>query len=378
MKELIKEFIDVAANPYKSVAELKEKKKQKVLGCFPMDIPEELINAAGILPVVLWESNELITIGHSRIMPFNCGLTRSVVDDAMKGKLDFLDGMLFCDTCLQARNLPFIIERNSKQRYLEYFYLPPILRSPAARDYLLNNLRKLKMSLEEFGGQRISDDLLNDSIEKSNRNRFLLRRLYELRQSKPGILRAAEVKAVVQAGLLMAKEDHNALLEKLIAKIEAAPAPKSSKIRAILAGYLCFAPRTDMLDLIEDCGIDIVDDYIYVGSRYFTNEIEVNGNPLAAMAKRFLSPVPPCPTKVDWESDWIDYIVEVYKRSKAQGVVTLVAKFCPPLINYYSEIRRKLASAGIPEVLLEIEHEIVSLEQSKTRVKAFVETIGGV
>lgn len=378
MKEIIKKFLDVATDPYKSVSELKEKKKQKVLGCFPMDIPEELINAAGLLPVVLWESNELITIGHSRIMPFNCGLARSVVDDAMKGKLAFLDGMLFCDTCLQARNLPFIIERNSKLNYIEFFYLPPLLKSQVAKAYLLNNLRKLKMSLEEFSGQKITDDALSRSIETSNRNRALLRRVYELRQSKPGILRASEVKAIIQSGFLMAKDDHNALLEQLVPKLEAAPAPKTTGIRVALAGYLCFAPRTDMLNLIEDSGTTVVDDFVYVGSRYFANDVNPNGNPLEAIAKRFLNPVPPCPTKVDWESDWIDYIIEVYQRSKAQGVVTLIAKFCPPLINYYSEIRKKLASASIPEVLLEIEHELVSLEQAKTRLKAFVETIGGV
>ena len=81
-----------------------------------MHLPEELVHAAGMLPVMMWRSNELITLGHSRILPFNCGLSRSVVDDALKGKLDFMDGMVFYDTCLQPTGLPLIISSPSTFR----------------------------------------------------------------------------------------------------------------------------------------------------------------------------------------------------------------------------------------------------------------------
>jgi len=377
MEKVLERCLEIASDPYKAVEAWKEEHGKKVIGCFPMDIPEELVHAADMLPVIMWESNEPITLGHARIMPFNCALTRSIVDDAMKGRLRFLDGMIFCDTCLEARGLPFIIERNAPPPFLEIFYFPPLLKSPTAEEFLVQNIEKLKRKLEEFAGRSISGEDLSRSIEIYNRNRALLRELYELRRRKPGILSAREMQAVLRAGMLLPKEEHNRLLEELLRELSSREPAPDGKVRVVLAGYLCYAPRTDVLDLLEQLGAVVVDDTLYVGFRSIAADTPAGEDPLRALARRLASPVPPCPTKVDLERDWIEYIVETARRSGAQGVVTLIAKFCPPLINYYSEVRRKMVEAGIPEVMLELEHELISLEQIRTRLQAFMETVRG-
>ena len=75
MEKVLSKFEEVTSDPYSYVAELRERKNKKVIGCFPMHIPEELVHAADIIPVVIWRGNELITWNHSHMPPYATGRT---------------------------------------------------------------------------------------------------------------------------------------------------------------------------------------------------------------------------------------------------------------------------------------------------------------
>ncbi len=376
MEETMKNFLNAVADPYASVEQMKERRQRKVVGCFPMHLPEELVHAAGVDPVAFWRSNEPVTLGHAHVYSFNCGITRSVVDDVAKGKLPFMDGMIFYDICLQGRELPFVIGKIAPPPFLEVTYLPGPLNAPVYKTFVADNFKNLKASLEKFNGVAISDETLNQSIGLYNRNRTLLRELYALRREKPGLITAKEIAAVVQSSMIMPKDEHNQLLEKLLDELKGREPAPGSKPRVVLVGCMCQAPRQDLLDLIEEAGAVVVDDDLYVGSRYFYHDVDTNGDPIEALAQRFMHRTPPCPTKVDWETDWSEYVIDIVRRENAQGVITLLVKFCPPHLCYYPDVKRKLAQADIHEVMLEVEHEIVSLEPIRTRLAAFIEEMG--
>ncbi|MBI4304630.1 MAG: 2-hydroxyacyl-CoA dehydratase [Chloroflexi bacterium] len=377
MNDIIGTFAGVTANPYQTLADWKQRTGKKIIACFPMHVPEELIHAAGMLPVVMWESNELITVAHGHVSPFNCGLVRSIVDDAVRGKLSFLDGTVLYDTCLQARSMPFLVGQLLQPAYTEILYLSPVLTSSVTKSFLMENLERFKTSLEKFSGQEITSARLRESIEIYNENRRLLRQLYELRRKNPGLLRAKEVLAIVRSSMLMPKEEHSELLQKLLPQLENARPVSDRRIKVVLVGNLCQAPATDILDAVEEAGGVVVDDDLFTGYRYFANDCDVSDNLIESLVERFRKRVPPCPTKVDWETEWADYVMNVVKRSGARGVVTLLVKYCPPHMTYYPDVKRRLAAAGVPELMLETEHEVVSLAQIKTRLRAFIETLGG-
>ena len=87
--------------------------------------------------------------------------------------------------------------------------------------------------------------------------------------------------------------------------------------------------------------------------------------------------LPPYPTMGDWKTLWTDYLVDKVRENKAQGIITLLIKYCPPHLCYYPDIRRRFVEEGIPEIMLEVEHEVVSIEQIRTRLMAFIEVIRG-
>lgn len=379
MEEIMKQFVEYPSDPYSSIAKWKANNKKRVIGVFPMWIPEEIIHAAGMLPVVMWRSNEAITWGYAHVPPYNCPINKSVVDDVVKGKLKFMDGMVFLRQCLQSQEVPFIVENNRPPAFEEYLYLPPIYHGDkASKDFTRDEFEKLRKRLEEFGGEEITDEKLNESINIYNKNRSLLRKLYDLRKEKPGILRGRDVLRIVWSSMLMPKEEHNKLLESLLSELEKNGYEPTKGKKVFLSGCLCIHPQLELLDMIEDLGMVIVDDDIYVGYRYFANDAEITDDPIGALMERHFIKTPVDPARGEIEVNWGKELVGKVKKLHADGIITLLTKYCPPHLCYYPDIKVELADAGIPEVLIEVEHEIISLEGIKTRLQSFKEMIGGV
>ena len=375
MEEILAKFEDVRKDPYKYLSEWKERTGKKVIGCYPMWIPEEIIHAAGMLPVQIWEGKEPITASLNYVRPFHCALTRSFVEDVVTGKLDFMDGMVFTGTCNQSRGLPYVLHKVVGPAYREYIHQPAFITSPTSRDYLIMEYEKFRTRMGKSGGKNISNETINESIRIYNKNRSLLRSVYELRRAKPGLLKLREAIDIVHSSMLMSKKEHSQLLERLIPELEKREGAPDGKVKVFLTGHLCHAPRTDVLDLIEEAGAMVVDDELFTGYRYFANDVEEGKDPIQSLADYFLKRTPYCPIKVDWETDWGDCIKDAVARCGAQGVLSLMPKYCPPHLCLYPDAKRRVANAGIPEVMIETEHEAVSLEAIKTRLGAFVEII---
>ena len=374
-EEILAKFTEWTASPGESLIRWKEKNKKKVIGCFPMDIPEEIIHAAGMLPVVMWENDEPITQGHAHISPYNCGIIRSVIDDSARGKLDFLDGIVSYETCLQARHLPFILRKTGQQAYCQRIFLPGMVTSAAGRLFMIDNLKRLKESLEHFGNLEISPEGLNQSILIYNENRGLLRRLYQLRKRNPGLLKAKEILAIVHSSMLMLKEEHNQLLRPLLQDLEKRALIPEKRARVILSGSLCEAPQSVILDLIEEAGMVIVDDDLYVGSRYFANDALADGDPLAGPHRPLHGRGTPFPH----EGRFRDGLGRLHRPDgdpeSGGGSNQPGGEILSAPLAYYPDIERKLSGAGIHALMLEMEHEVTSLEQVKTRLQAFGESL---
>lgn len=379
MKQSLAKIYELTSDPYITVSNFKKETDRKVIGVFPMWIPEEIIHAAGILPVVMWRSNEPVTMGHAHVPSFNCPMNRSVIDDVLKGKLKFMDGMVFLRECLQSEEVPFIVERNGCPAFEEYLSPPPVHhQDKASKQWAREEFDRLRKSVERFGGRNITADQLNDSIRLYNKNRALMRRLYDIRRNKPGIISASDMVRIVWASMLIPKEEHNILLEQIISELENIEQTPVAGSLVFLSGCLCIQPQIEILEMIENLGMTVVDDDIYVGYRYFANDAEVSNDPIGAIVERYFRLTPVDPTKGQVNSDWGAELISKMKAAGARGMITMLTKYCPPHLCYYPDIRRSLAQSKIPEVLVEIEHEIISLQGIKTRLQSLAEAIGGV
>nr|WP_226379150.1 2-hydroxyacyl-CoA dehydratase family protein [Pseudonocardia sp. KRD291] len=213
------------------------------------------------------------------------------------------------------------------------------------------------------------------SIAIFNKNRALLREVFAARRAGNAALTSGQMQALVKSSMVMDKEEHSALLRQVVDGL--AEVPRDDRVRLHLSGHLCHAPRPELLAAIEECGAIVVDDDLFTGTRYITTDVPEGGDPVEALAQRYLDrdATLPCPTRVKHESDWEDELVRVVEASGAQGVIVLMVRFCEPHMLYYPELRKRLNEQGIPHLLLETEHEGLPVETVQTRVEALLERI---
>jgi len=196
-----------------------------------------------------------------------------------------------------------------------------------------------------------------------------------LRRINPEILSAAQVADIIKASMAMPKEKHNALLEQVIEALEGAEIKSSEKVPVIISGSLCEACDEYILETLEEVGGIVVDDDLYVGSRYFATEVDEEKQPVIALASAYVNMVSPCPTRHNPGKKLADYLVEMVYRSKAKGIINVVVKYCEAHYYSYLILRRSLREYNIPECLIEAEHDFFSSAQVKTRLQSFIESI---
>jgi benzoyl-CoA reductase/2-hydroxyglutaryl-CoA dehydratase subunit BcrC/BadD/HgdB len=252
--------------------------------------------------------------------------------------------------------------------------LPVKLNTASARIYLIQELRRWRLGLQEFIGHSISNEALRDAIVLSNKNRSLLRKLYFLRTQNPNYFSPSEVSAIVKTASFMDKEEFNVKLQQLLSRgAESRPASPET-IRLFLVGSLC--DQTRIFDLFDTCGAAITGDDLCTGWRFFADDASEEGDPLEALADRLLRKVP-CPCKYNPGIDRGEYLLQRVEESRAQGVVFLLLKYCDPHAFDYPYLKERLAGRKIPSLLLEFEPGSIPLRAMETRLKAFVETLGG-
>ena len=102
--EAINKFRDVLNDPSKVAADWKAQGK-KVVGYRCLFVPEEIIWAAGMLPYPLYGTPEPVSLADAYFQSCTCEFVRNLFDQALKGKLDFLDYLALSNTCDVSRRL---------------------------------------------------------------------------------------------------------------------------------------------------------------------------------------------------------------------------------------------------------------------------------
>lgn len=377
LDQQLADFAGAAARPLEQAREWKAAHGKRVIGHFPMHFPGELAHAASALSVLLQESEDPISVGLGSMFPFYCGYTRSITDQALRGDFAFLDAIMFGDHCVQLLGAADVIRCNLPDTRILFNQLISSMDAPWAREQARATFQSLKEELEELIGTPITVDALRDSIKVFNRNRRLMRRIYELRRAGKTALSARQMQNIVKSSMVMDKEQHTGLLEQLVQSIESGPPARPYGVPVYLSGHFCQPPKLELLDLIESCGAIVVDDDLYHGYRYIASDVAEQGDPLDGLADWYLTRnrKVPCPTRADNHADWDTFLINSVTQAKAQGVIILMAKFCEPHMYYYPELKEAFDAKAIPHLLIETEHESMPLEVFKTRVETFLEII---
>jgi len=372
-EEIFERFGEWIDNRHDYAKDWKERTGNKVVGYFCTYVPEEILYAANILPVRILGSHEPPTVTEPYIFAMFCHLCRDCLAQGLKGKFDYLDGIVEGQSCLHLRQAFNAWRLHVPINYTYWIHVPHGIQTPHAIPFLTQELAKFKRSLEEWANRKITNNDLDRGIKTLNRNRELMRRVYEYRKLDNPKITGLEVMEMVLSSQMTDKEEHSKLLEQLLQELPNRRLNRNPGIRLMIIG----SEDDDRVFMknVEDLGATFVIDEHCTGSRYFWNDVTPNKDRLLAIATRYIQRVP-CPSK-DWpEFTRIQHAVNLAKQFRAQGAIVIQNKFCDPHGIEVPPLREALKESGVSTYPLEFD-VTVPWGQFRTRVEAFLETLTG-
>ncbi|MFW5770206.1 MAG: 2-hydroxyacyl-CoA dehydratase subunit D [Spirochaetota bacterium] len=372
--DIIQEFKDVVENPYKYVQDLKNKTGKPVVAYLCSYTPEEVVHAAGAHPFRVFGVSESITRADAHLQSYSCSLVRGVLEDSLTGKLDFIDGAVFPHTCDSIQRLSDIWRMNTDYKFHADIVLPVKLNTDSAREYMYEVMNKFKADIEKGLGVPVTASSLAEAAETYNDIRKNLFRMYQLKSEHPGLISGGDMYAVVKGSMIMERNQVKEKLALLVSELEksASQSAVTGRKRIILTGGICNHP--DIYTIIEESGGDVVWDDLCTGSRYFEGVLNRNDDPLKSIADRYCDRLV-CPAKHSSETSRGENIARIAKEHYADGALFLFLKFCDPHSFDYPYLKEYLDSVNVPSILLEVEEQLPSEGQLKTRFEAFIEML---
>ena len=377
IEAIIREFTEIAASPAKQLDNFKAEGK-KVIGVLPYYAPEELVYAAGMVPMGMWGSNtKTISRAKEYCATFYCTIAQLALEMLLDGTMDQLDGIItptICDT-LRPMSQNFRVSIGDK--------IPTIfLAHPQNRfadwgiQFCIDQYTNVKNKLEEISGNKITDEALANAIKVYNKSRAARRKFVKLASEHCDVVTPTKRSAVLKASYFMLKDAYTAKLEELNAELEKLPVCNWKGVKVVTSGIICDNPT--LLKIFEDNNVAIAADDVAQESRSFRVDASEEGDPMRALALQFRDQ--------DYEVLLYDpasssnrrgeFIANMVKESGADGLVLFMQQFCDPEEMEYPYLKKALDAAKVPHIKLGIDQQMRDFGQAATAIQAFAESIG--
>lgn len=356
----------------KDILELKKQGK-KVFGWICTYVPEEVINAAGILPVRItgYEREIELEDGNAYLYVNNCSFSRSCLQMALNSEYDYLDGVVAGATCDGARRL-FDLWVHYVKLPFHHILTVPRKYTERAHDLYYEQVVIFKQNLEQHLNIQITEEALQQSIRVYNESRELLRKLYELRKLDRPPISGAETMEVLNASCRMPKEVFNSYLRQLLEEITVSERAYPSRARLMVTGSIMNNP--EFIRSIEELGGLVVTDELCTSTRYWSDPVVMDGRPpLEAISRRYLNNFP-CARMVPSDCRF-DRILDLAREYKVDGVISQIIRYCVPYAHDLPLITERLNKIGVPTLALDVEYGTSGSGQIRTRVQAFLEMV---
>jgi bcr-type benzoyl-CoA reductase subunit C len=378
---------EIYRNRTRRVRELSAEGK-KVIGYFHIYPVLEMLTALDLVPFGLTgDMGEPITKADACLPTVVCPFIRSMVDLGLKGRYDFLSGVVMAHACEVAEKTAHIWRTYLDPPYAHFIDTPHTTHAAAQKQHK-ELLKDFKRTLESYTGKKLTDERLREAITLHNRQRTLVRELYELRKPAPPLISGSETLQVVLALMSLPVLEGNRLLAGVISQVkERNNGPSRQPARLLVWGSIIDDPA--LMEMIEGSGANVVMDDTTTGSRAYFPQVELTEDPLDGLSYRYLVELKSPRTyrenilkgasRKDYMADLenrFGYLRGYIEEWNVNGVILQTVRFCdihgyeiPGLRDYFDSI-------GVPHTYLEHDYSRAALAQLRTRVQAFIEVIG--
>ena len=355
-----------------------KEKGSKIVGYAYPHCPEEIILAAGCLPLMMSGDPESSTeLADKHMEHFFTPDTRYLYQAILAGRYSFVD--LICiptATNSLTRMYYYLFEEKrqnptlpfSETYLLEYGYT----NNWKSCAYNYGRFEDFKEYLEEFTGKKVTNEALSKAIKTTNETRRLLGQLSAMRKTSPPKISGDEALRVIMASMLTPKEEYNRLLTELIPQIEKSPPKDEGKVRLFLSGSP--VNNLQLYQLIESTEAIIIGEDQAFGTRYFDTLVDEEVEPLLALAERYTYKAPE--PFIFGMKPVIKYRIDAALEAKADGVIFYQLQWDDTVGWDWPDQQKELERHGIKTMALDFqEYRVSAPERLKLRIQAFVESI---
>ncbi len=344
----------------------------KVVGHFQVYFPEEIVHAAGMLPLKIRGAPLEPIQAESRFGSYLCSILKTSLELALTGRVE-MEMFVTHPICDAARNLAGVWGRNLDYP-CEILYLPQNANSPHAALYLRAEYGRLLRTVQEIAGREVGKDDLRQSLQLFNENRALIRALYAVKRDEPWIMAADEAYVLVAVGGMIPREEHNALLRTVIPLLRERPAKRQDRIRVVFEGGFCEQPPLDLIRSISR-SCYVVDDDLLIGLRWILEDVELDGDPLSNLATSYLENSSYSPVQHDLRKPKEEMLLRRIESSGATAAIVTAAKMCEPGLEEQVCYTRALDKTNVPYFVSEFEENMTSFDQLEIQLETFLENL---
>ena len=338
-------------------------------------VPEAFLMADKLFPLRLHAPGVAGTeIADIYLSNFMCTYTRSLLEFAMDDRFDLIQGWVFVPSCAHMQRLYDNFEYLKKPAFSHVLDVPRKV-TEATIAWQAEELKMLADKLSAHFGVDMSDNSLSKAIAEWNRFAEVIRAIGDLRKNPVPIITGTEFHRLIMASLVSPKD---LILPKILdfrKEIEQRESVGKFRARLMVTGSHLHNP--EFIRVIESQGGLVVADLFCTGSipGFPPIEMTANGDPIRTLAEHTFKKTL-CPRMMEDFDRRLKTIIDTVRQYRVDGVVIEIIKFCDlwgvdsmPLVS-------ALRKEGIPVLKLEREYALGGEGQLRTRVQAFIESMG--
>jgi benzoyl-CoA reductase/2-hydroxyglutaryl-CoA dehydratase subunit BcrC/BadD/HgdB len=337
-------------------------------------VPEALLMTDKLFPVRMHAPGLAGTeLADNYLSSFVCSYARGLLEFEMDGRFDFLQGSVFVPSCNHMQRLYDNLVYLKKSDFNHILDVPRKVN----KDTLVWMTEELKILSDKLTAT-FNLDMCDASLGKAMRqwNDFVsvIHAIGELRKQPNPPITGTEFHQIVMASLASPKDLILPYILDFKKELEAREGIKKYRARLMVVGGHLQDP--EFIKIIESQGGLVVADRFCTGTIPGFKTIELNGeNPYKILAEHTFAKTL-CPRMMEDFSNRLNMIIDTVNEYKVDGVVLEIIKFCDLWGVDSMPLVTALREKGIPVLKLEREYRLGSEGQLRTRVQAFIESMG--
>lgn len=356
----------------------------KCVGSVCYQVPEVLLNLPGTFSTRLRAPRTgSLEMGTYYMTSFLCEYTRALLERAIEGGYQFLDCLLAPDGCTMinrcVENMELLKTMPKDDFFFEYLEVPMKADENGLSLYVSECRKKILNSLHEHFGIDVSDDALRKAVVEYNKICRLITEIGEYRKEDNPRITGYEFHIITMATYVC---PHYLLIDKLeetLEELKTRVPDEKKKYRARVVVVGSEVDDVDMIKLVEESGALVVADRFCFGSFPGRQEIVLNDKDdvLTQICSQYMYACM-CPRHMNMDKikKRKEYVNELAKKFKADGIIYEQMKFCDPWAYERMTGTHILRDEySYPVLSIDRPYVVGNSGQIRTRVQAFVESI---